>query len=103
MGSSNHSQFHQDCWELLKKIPEGKVTTYGEIARALGTKAYQAVGSAMNKNPLPVVVPCHRVISSNGKMGGYAYGVDRKIELLKSEGVEIHEDQIDLDEYLFRF
>ena len=81
--------FDEKCYELLKKIPKGKVTTYKEIAKALGTKAYRAVGSAMNKNPNPIKVPCHRVVKSDGSLGGYAYGSENKIKLLKEEGVEV--------------
>ena len=79
------------------------MTTYGDIARALNCKAYQAVGTAMNKNPHPIVVPCHRVISADGGIGGYAYGAEKKIELLESEGVEIRNSKIDLKRFLFKF
>ena len=63
---------------MLMEVPKGKVTTYRELAHALGTKAYRAVGQAMNRNPQLVSVPCHRVIKSNGEVGGYALGIDRK-------------------------
>jgi len=73
----------------VKLIPEGKVTTYGEIARALDTKAWRAVGSAMAKNKNLFVIPCHRVVRSNGAIGQYALGTDKKASLLMEEGVEV--------------
>jgi len=81
--------FNERCYQLLKLIPEGKVTTYGEIARALDTKAWRAVGSAMAKNKNLFVIPCHRVVRSNGAIGQYALGTDKKASLLMEEGVEI--------------
>jgi methylated-DNA-[protein]-cysteine S-methyltransferase len=96
--------FEQDCYKLLLKIPEGKVTTYKEIAHALGKKGYRAVGRAMNRNPNLIDVPCHRVVKSNGEVGGYAGGSARKIELLREEGVEVSENgQINLSEFLHYF
>jgi len=83
------NNFNQRCYNLLKKVPRGKVTTYKAIANKLNTKAYRAVGQALNKNPNPIKVPCHRVINSNGKLGGYSKGIKKKIQLLKQEGVEI--------------
>ena len=96
--------FDQRCYELLLQIPKGKVTTYGEIAHALGTKAYRAVGQALNRNPNLVEVSCHRVVKSNGEVGGYAGGLSRKIELLRQEGVDVSEDgEVDLSKYLYVF
>ena len=96
--------FDQRCYELLLQIPKGKVTTYREIAHALGTKAYRAVGQAMNRNPNLVEVSCHRVVKSNGEVGGYAGGLSRKLELLRQEGVDASEDgQVDLSKYLYVF
>lgn len=86
--------FSQKCYELLKQTPKGKVTTYKEIAKSLNTKAYRAVGNAMNKNPNPVVVPCHRVVKTDGSLGGYAYGDIKKIDLLKEEGIEVVDGKI---------
>jgi len=86
--------FNQKCYELLKQIPKGRVTTYGAMAKALQSKAYQAVGNAMAHNPNPIVVPCHRVVNSDGKLGGYAFGKAKKIELLIDEGIDIVDDQI---------
>ena len=96
--------FDQRCYDLLLQIPRGKVTTYREIAHALGTKAYRAVGQAMNRNPNLVEVPCHRVVKSNGELGGYASGSVTKLELLRQEGVDVSEDgQVDLSKYLYVF
>lgn len=96
--------FDERCYELLKLIPKGKVTTYGEIARALNTKAYRAVGSAMAKNKNLFVIPCHRVVRSNGDIGNYALGTDKKIDLLEKEGVATVRGRVkDLDAVIHRF
>lgn len=86
--------FNQRCYEILQQVPKGKVTTYKAIAEALGSKAYQAVGNAMNQNPNPVIVPCHRVVTTKGNLGGYAFGCEKKRQLLEAEGVLIFENQI---------
>lgn len=86
--------FNQQCYDLLIQIPTGYVVTYGDIAHALNTKAYQAVGNAMANNPNPFIVPCHRVVKGNGDIGNYAFGIPKKIELLKNEGVETREGKI---------
>ena len=96
--------FDQRCLVMVMKVPKGKVTTYRELAHALGTKAYRAVGQAMNRNPQLVSVPCHRVIKSNGEVGGYALGIDRKKELLKMEGVQVESNgRINLSMHLHLF
>ena len=96
--------FDQRCLVMVMKVPKGKVTTYRELAHALGTKAYRAVGQAMNRNPELVSVPCHRVIKSNGEVGGYALGIDRKKELLKMEGVQVEANgRINLSKHLHLF
>ncbi|HJU33818.1 MAG TPA: MGMT family protein [Nitrososphaera sp.] len=77
-----------DVYDIVAQVPKGKVTTYGDIARALGhPRASRAIGRILNSNPNPVVTPCHRVIKSNGKIGGYAFGKMRKKGLLKKEGL----------------
>ncbi len=77
-----------DVYNVVAQIPEGKVTTYGDIARALGhPRAPRVIGRILNKNPNPIVTPCHRVIKSDGNIGGYAFGKVRKKELLKKEGL----------------
>jgi len=96
--------FDQRCYDLLLQIPKGKVTTYREIAHALGTKAYRAVGQAMNRNPNLVTVPCHRVVKSNGEVGGYVQGENEKIRLLLIEGVVIRKHKVlNLEKYLYQF
>jgi methylated-DNA-[protein]-cysteine S-methyltransferase len=75
-------------YDIVDQIPEGKVTTYGDIAKALGHPgASRLIGRILNKNPNPILTPCHRVIKSNGNIGGYAFGKTRKKELLKKEGL----------------
>jgi methylated-DNA-[protein]-cysteine S-methyltransferase len=82
-----------DVYNIVSRIPEGKVTTYGDIAKALGhPRASRAIGRILNMNPNPIVTPCHRVIKSDGKIGGYAFGQTRKKELLKKEGICITGD-----------
>ena len=79
---------NEDVYKLLQKIPEGKVTTYGDIAKALGNPlTSRIVGRILGQNPNPIQVPCHRVVMSDGKLGGYAYGVGKKKELLEKEGL----------------
>jgi len=88
------TSFNDRCYDILKKVPKGRVTTYKAIAEALGTKAYRAVGNAMKNNPKVVTVPCHRVVNSDGSVGGYVHGTEKKIEILKSEGIEITNGKI---------
>ena len=88
---------------MLKKIPNSKVSTYKEIARALNTKAYQAVGNALNKNKYPELYPCYKIINSNGNLGGYSLGLNLKIKKLKKDGIEIKNNRINLKKYLFKF
>ena len=77
-----------DVYELLLKIPAGKVSTYGDLAKALGNPlASREIGRILGRNPNPITVPCHRVVMSDGKVGGYMYGSDRKRELLEKEGI----------------
>lgn len=92
--------FSEKCYQILKTIPKGKVTTYKAIAKKLNSKGYRAVGRAMNKNPHDTnTYPCHRVISSNGLIGGYAHGTDAKIKRLRSEGILIENNKIDLEKF----
>ena len=79
---------HEDVYSLLQKIPAGRVSTYGDLAKALGNpSASRIIGRILGKNPNPVQVPCHRVVMSNGKLGGYMHGIEIKKELLKKEGI----------------
>ncbi|MEG0796254.1 MAG: methylated-DNA--[protein]-cysteine S-methyltransferase [Odoribacter sp.] len=78
--------FQKKVWDVLKNIPYGETRSYKQIAEAVGnSKAYRAVGMANNRNPLPILVPCHRVIGTNGKLIGYAGGLNRKEQLLTLE------------------
>jgi methylated-DNA-[protein]-cysteine S-methyltransferase len=82
-----------DVYKLLVRIPNGKVTTYGDIAKQLGNKKLaRSVGKILHNNPDPIIVPCHKVVLSNGKIGGYAYGLKMKKNLLKNEGIRILKD-----------
>jgi len=90
----------------VKQIPKGEVTTYGEIARAItdSVRAARAVGQAVAKNPYPIIIPCHRVVRTNGDVGGYSLGMETKIKLLREEGVLILGRKVrNLEEILFRF
>lgn len=79
---------NEDVYTLLTEIPPGKVSTYGDIARALGRpKASRLIGSIIANNPNPISVPCHRVIKSNGEIGGFMYGQQKKREILEKEGI----------------
>jgi methylated-DNA-[protein]-cysteine S-methyltransferase len=81
------AEFNRRVLRELARVPYGEVVTYGELAaRAARPKAARAVGMVMNRNPLPIVLPCHRVVGSNGKLTGYAGGLDRKETLLRLEG-----------------
>tara|TARA_Y100000310_G_C20594650_1_gene769863 strand:+ start:155 stop:457 length:303 start_codon:yes stop_codon:yes gene_type:complete len=96
--------FSEKCYKLLSKVPKGKVTTYKILAEKLGTKAYRAVGTCMNKNPYAPKVPCHRVANSDGRIGGFAHGTKKKISMLKKEGVEIKNGRVvDFENKLVRF
>jgi methylated-DNA-[protein]-cysteine S-methyltransferase len=78
----------REVYTLLKTVRKGQVTTYGDLAKALGhPRAARAVGRIMNANPDPIVVPCHRVVTSNGDIGGYAYGTKLKKDILAGEGL----------------
>jgi len=92
-------------YELVAKIPEGRVTTYAELAKAAGKpKASRLIGQILNRNPNPIVVPCHRVVKANSDLGGYAYGSDAKRKLLEKEGVKISKDRIvDFENTKYRF
>ena len=89
------TSFERLVYEKTREIPRGRVATYCEIARAIDRPgAARAVGNALNRNPHPITVPCHRVIRSDMHIGGYAKGADAKKELLITEGVEIRGDLV---------
>lgn len=86
------SDFRKRVWKILLKIPYGKTATYGEIAKRIEAEtnkrvSAQAVGGAVGHNPISIIVPCHRVIGCNGDLTGYAGGLDKKVKLLRIEGV----------------
>ncbi len=82
--------FQKSVWRVMSKISLGKTKSYGEVATAIGNpKAVRAVGSACGANPLPVLVPCHRILAANNKLGGFGGGLDWKRSLLAREGIKI--------------
>lgn len=100
------ANFSEKVLKLTSQIPKGKVTTYQEIAHALGSKAYQAVGNALRSNAHPVIVPCHRVVKNDGSLGGYSGVMNnpKKKKLLEAEGVEIRNNKvIDMKKRMFSF
>ena len=89
------SEFRQKVWKLLCEIPYGEVTTYGKLAKKLAksmkkeTMSAQAIGGAVGHNPISIIIPCHRVVGTNGSLTGYAGGIDKKIKLLELEKVDM--------------
>lgn len=101
---SKLTSFANKCYQTLKKVPKGKVTTYEDLARAIGTKAARAVGTTMRKNPYMPKVPCHRVVRKNGEIGQYAKGAKMKASMLQKEGVPVEGAKIpNLKRYLHKF
>lgn len=88
--------FEQKVWAVTARIPRGKVATYGDVAAALHSRAYRAVGAALGRNPYAPAVPCHRVIGSTGRLIGFAGGLPRKARLLRAEGVSVRAGRVDL-------
>jgi len=81
------STFAMSVWAELRKIPYGTTVSYGEIAKSIGCRSAQAVGGAVGRNPISIIVPCHRVLGVNGALTGYAGGLQRKIALLNTEKI----------------
>ena len=98
-------KIEEKIYQKLLEVPLGNVTTYGDLAKAINLKNGQRiVGQIMKKNQFPVIVPCHRVVKSDGTIGGYAYGIERKKYMLSKEGLEINNDKIlNFKKNLFRF
>lgn len=92
-------------YKKLTEVPEGMVTSYSELAKAVGLKNGQRViGQIMKKNPHPVIIPCHRVVKADGKIGGFFYGNKVKTNMLKKEGIKIQDGKIlDLDKKFYKF
>lgn len=82
------SEFQYKVWRILQEIPYGKTITYGEIARRISPKmSAQAVGGAVGRNPIAIMIPCHRVLGAKGRLTGYAAGIDKKMRLLELEKI----------------
>lgn len=81
--------FNQKVWAMCARVPRGKVVTYAQIAKALNSNGYRAVGNALNRNPYSPAVPCHRVVGSNGALTGFAGGIPKKRRMLAEEGVAV--------------
>ncbi len=81
------TDFQQAVWRALRTIPAGDVKSYGQIVRVIGRGSPRAVGQAVGANPVPVVVPCHRVVAGDGRLGGFSGGLERKVALLALEGI----------------
>lgn len=99
------NELEQRVYKELMRVPKGKVTTYGELAKAAGIKNGQRIiGQIMNRNPFPVIIPCHRVVKSDGKIGGYFYGQSVKTEMLSKEGISVKDGKIqNWEKSVFRF
>ena len=89
------SDFRKAIWDILREIPYGQYTTYGAIAKLAASRmnrksmSSQAVGGAVGHNPISIIIPCHRVVGSNGSLTGFAGGIDKKIKLLELEGADL--------------
>jgi len=89
MGEKNKNTFTKRVYDIVKKIPKGRAVTYKEVAQTAGSpRAWRAVGNILKKNKNPIL-PCYRVIKSNGKIGGYRWGKKKKMNLLKKEGLKL--------------
>ncbi|MCX6740126.1 MAG: MGMT family protein [Candidatus Parcubacteria bacterium] len=99
------TEFEKNVFNLVKKIPKGKVATYQILAKKLGNiKLARAVGNALPKNSHFIIIPCHRVVKTSGKVGNYVLGVAKKIKLLHNEGIRIKRGKIaDLAKCLYYF
>ncbi len=90
------TEFQQRVYDVLTKVPSGRITTYKELGKAIGGKGqiYRAIGNALNKNPFAPRIPCHRVVRSNGSLGGFSHGSSAKILILKKEGIVVADGKI---------
>lgn len=104
-GGKRHfpSEFNSRVYQVVRRIPKGKVMTYKDVARKIGNiRAVRAVGNALRVNPYAPVVPCHRVIRSDRRIGGFAGGTKKKSLLLRKEGVSIVRNKVDLERFGYR-
>ena len=84
------THFEKKVYTVVKEIPPGETRSYSWVAKRIGKpKAIRAVGTALKNNPFPIIIPCHRVVSSNGSMGGYAFGIELKKRLLEAENSHV--------------
>ena len=79
------TDFQRKVWQALLTIPYGQTMTYGEIAQLVGCRSAQAIGQAISRNPIALIIPCHRVVGAHGALGGYAFGIERKERLIQLE------------------
>lgn len=103
---NNQKSFSQKVCDLISRIPSGKISTYGLIAKKLNSKAYRAVGQACKRNENAPYIPCHRVVESSGRVGNYSAvgGARRKIEILTNEGIKIKNNRIEnFEKVLYKF
>lgn len=99
---TNEKTVYERIYDAVRSIPCGRVATYGQIAALAGNRFYaRAVGNALHNNPLPGIIPCHRVVNAQGRLApGFAFGGEkRQRELLESEGVEVKNGRVDLKKY----
>ena len=99
----NITEFDEPVYDVVRSVPEGKVVRYGDIAKAIGKKCSRAVGNSLHKNPYFGDVPCHRVVSGEGKLAEkFAFdGISKQQKMLEKEGVEVIDGKVDLKKYLF--
>ena len=102
------SVFAAKVYAVVRKIPEGQVSTYRDVAHAVGSRSYRGVGQALRCNPFAPEVPCHRVVKSDGRLGGFkgrvsGDAIDEKVTLLESEGVVVLNGRVDLGRYMCAF
>lgn len=88
--------------ELVKKIPRGKVMTYGDLAKWAGIACARCIGQILHRNKHPVTIPCHRIVAKGGYLHGYALGLEKKEALLESEGVEVKDGKVDLARFSYK-
>ena len=102
-------EFSEKVYQLCKAIPKGRISTYRDIGKKLEIKSYRAIGQALKRNPNPILIPCHRVVSSSGKIGGFKVKtsgeeIKEKIKLLEKEGVEVKDNKIiNFEKVLYKF
>jgi len=94
LNSLKSTEFEKKVYIETMKIQKGEVKTYKEIGESIGSKGYRAVGNALNKNPIPLIIPCHRVIGSNSKLTGFNGGISLKKQILVNEGIKIKNDKV---------